>query len=314
MNNNDLLSAALNQFDIDHNIVEPENIELENTPEEINIGETILETSSQENESSSGEFQPIYTGTETPIELNNTIINETSSRYSSAIWFSLFENLNITIVGLGGINSWSVIHLARLNFNKMTLIDPDTIEEVNMAGQFYSNYDIGVYKVEALRYSIYSHSNTNFVTSLTERADSNTYIEPICICGLDNMESRKVVFYNWRDRYQGNVYKTNNDLNQRFGLFIDARLSAEQLQIFAININDQQAIERYEKEWLFSQEEGESIVCSYKQTSYCAGIIGGLITNMLINHMTNWSKDLMLRNAPFMISYDANTMLLKTEL
>ncbi len=312
MNENEMLSAALNQFDIDHNIVE-----LEETPNEIILNNSDLESSEQESEqetsSNLAEFsEPIYTGIETPLELNDPIVNNTSSRYQTAIWFNLFKGKGITIVGLGGINSWSVIHLARLNFNSMTIIDPDIIEEVNMAGQLYSDANIGQYKSEALRCLIYSHSNVNYVTSLSEPADSNTYLEPICICGLDNMESRKIVFQNWKDRYQD---KTNlENPKNTFGLFIDARLSAEQLQIFAINAMDSQAIKRYEKDWLFSQEEGESIVCSYKQTSYCAGIIGGLIVNILIGHTTNWYNKTMLRNAPFMISYDANTMLLKTEL
>ena len=42
----------------------------------------------------------------------------------------------INIVGLGGIGSWTSLYLAKMGCQHLVLIDPDTVEEHNLASQF----------------------------------------------------------------------------------------------------------------------------------------------------------------------------------
>jgi hypothetical protein len=96
-------------------------------------------------------------------------------------------------------------------------------------------------------------------------------------------------------------------------LFIDGRLAAESFQIFCIRGDDTVNIDRYEKEYLFSDEEAEAELCSYKQTSYCANMIGSYIVNLYTNFIANTLNPIIKRDLPFKTYYDASLMYLKTE-
>lgn len=279
-----ILNAALNHFDIEHNLEstpittpeEPEIIEDEDLTEE-----ELAETSQLE------------------------VIDNSRSRFSGASWFDKFDSLGITLAGLGGIGSWTAIHLGRLNPKQIDMYDPDYIEEVNLAGQHFSSSMIGQDKTQALQTQLSGYSRYFYSHSYTTRFTDGHYPREIFICGFDNMESRKVAYNTWKSRWA-------NVSDNVSAVFIDARLSAEKLQIFTIGANDTYCQDKYEKEWLFADNEAEETVCSYKQTSFCAAIIGGLIVNSLINYVDNFYRGVNLRNQPFMISYDAMTMYLKT--
>jgi len=72
-------------------------------------------------------------------------------------------------------------------------------------------------------------------------------------------------------------------------------------------------MKEYEEKWLFSDEEAESTVCSYKQTSYCANLIASIMTNLFVNWITNQCSPLVERSLPFFTEYTAEQMFLKTE-
>ena len=60
-------------------------------------------------------------------------------------------------------------------------------------------------------------------------------------------------------------------------------------------------------------EEAEEAPCSYKQTSFCASMIGSLITNLYVNFCANRCNPLIERSLPFITEYNAETMFLKVE-
>lgn len=76
-------------------------------------------------------------------------------------------------------------------------------------------------------------------------------------------------------------------------------------------------MERYEKDWLFSDEEAETTLCSYKQTSFMANMIGSIITNLFVNFCANDiegdSKPMIERDLPFLTEYNATMMMFNTE-
>ena len=92
---------------------------------------------------------------------------------------------------------------------------------------------------------------------------------------------------------------------------IDGRLAVESLQVFCITGDNSEAICKYRDQYLFSDSEADATSCSYKQTTFMASMIGSIITNLFINFITN-SIVPSLRDLPFYTSYDADTMIFKT--
>ena len=129
----------------------------------------------------------------------------------------------------------------------------------------------------------------------------------VMICGFDNMEARKTFFNNWL-KYRNSVPEEQRN---RF-LYIDGRMAAEYFQVYCVQGNDDRAIHLYENS-LFNDNEADEVICSYKQTSFAAGMIGAIITNLYVNFCANEGKVLYPRDIPFLTEYDAKTMYLKTK-
>lgn len=71
-------------------------------------------------------------------------------------------------------------------------------------------------------------------------------------------------------------------------------------------------MKKYEEEYLFSDEEADPTICSYKQTTYMSNMIGSIMVNLLSNHAANLCDPLIPRDLPFLTTYSAELMLLKT--
>ena len=128
----------------------------------------------------------------------------------------------------------------------------------------------------------------------------------IMICGFDNMEARKVFFNSWKK-----YVELRPDSEQKHCLFIDGRLAAEEFQVFCIRGDDKYNINRYDNEFLFSDSEADETICSYKQTSFMANMIGSIIINLFVNFCANEVG--ACRDLPFFTTYNAIAMYFKTE-
>lgn len=231
------------------------------------------------------------------------LISEENSRFNGAIWYDTCRQFNIIVGGAGGICSWLILLLARLN-EYISVYDMDTVEMVNMAGQLYSKEDVGKSKVVAISNTAYKYSN-QYIHAIVGAYTENSSVAPVMICGFDNMEARKCFYNKWKRHVE--------ICNPEKCLFIDGRLAAEEFQIFCIRGNDDLSMERYERDWLFSDSEADSTTCSYKQTSFTANMIASLMTNLYVNFCAIIAGDIMGRDLPFYTYYDAVTMFLKTE-
>ena len=239
---------------------------------------------------------------------NTAEFRETTSRFSGAEWFKIAGEKDIVFAGLGGIGSWAAFLLSRVHPRHLYLYDPDTIEAVNLSGQLYSEENIGNNKSTVLHKFIKGYSNYYDTFSYVERFGPSSPASDIMISGFDNMEARKVYFNSWKQHVDR---KTEEDKKEC--LYIDARMSAEDIQILCMTGADTEYIKEYQEKWLFSDEEADTEVCSYKQTSFCAAIIGGLICNLFVNFCTNLGNPLMPRPLPFLTTYDASLMFLNVK-
>lgn len=240
-----------------------------------------------------------------PENLPTLLIDNSTSRFSDATWYDGIRNTSITLVGLGGIGSWTALLLARLHLSILHIYDPDIVDETNLSGQLYSTNHIGLSKVVATHKNLAGYSNFYSIQSFSSRYDRSYCDTPVMICGLDNMSSRKQCFESWKD-----ALRKNSNYKERF-LFIDARLAAESFQVFCMTGEDAYLIDQYESQWLFSDEEAEQTVCSYKQTSFCANMVASVITNLVVNFVSNLQDDVIPRELPFFTYYDATSMFFK---
>ena len=233
-------------------------------------------------------------------------VDDSDSRFRGAEWFEDFKKLDITIAGVGGIGSYVAFLVSRLKPNSISIYDNDTIEEANLSGQLFARRDIGRSKVAAVGDVIFDFSGYSSVFENHTMFGANSPMFPILVCGFDNMASREAAFLKWETRVNRATEK-----DRKKYLFIDGRLAAEDFQVFCITGDNQWAINEYKKNYLFTDSEADEVICSYKQTSYVANMIGTVITNLLVNFAYNTEDRPIVRSLPFITEYSATTMLLK---
>lgn len=240
---------------------------------------------------------------------DESAINDASVRFNGAEWFDAVQN-NVTLIGAGGLGSNIAVSLSRLLSKKvLNIYDPDYIEYKNLAGQNFSLTDVGYAKASVVAVqcscfnpSIYAVPNISIFNGFSDQ-----YVPKATITGLDNMASRSFVYYKWKEKIESTT--EDNPV-----VLIDARLSAETWQVFCVTSTDKKAQEEYESKWLFTDEEADEGVCTYKQTAFAAQMCASFVTNLYINFCTNCIKkqdDPTKRFLPFMTEYDATQMILR---
>ena len=240
------------------------------------------------------------------IENDKTLlIDESTSRFSGAVWYDNIKSKKVILAGVGGIGSWVAFLLSRLQIASLVMYDFDTVERVNMAGQLFSRDQIGLGKTDSIVKTIINYSNYYNYITFNERYTNNSMASDIMICGFDNMEARKTFFRSWLRHVS--KYTTN----KKACLFIDGRLNAEEFQVLAIKGDDEYAIKEYCDKWLFDDSEVEEAVCSYKQTTFMSNMIASFMVNIFVNFVANECNPVLPRDVPFFTSYTADTMFTK---
>lgn len=240
-----------------------------------------------------------------PVNAYNPVFNDTSARFSGAIWYKKIQETTIVLAGMGGIGSNVFYNLTRMHPRQVFIYDDDTVETVNLAGQMYSRNMIGTHKVDAMAEMARDYSDYRGTMAVSERFTKNTPASDIMICGFDNMQARKDFFEVW-------VRHVQKHKNPEKCLFIDGRLAFEDMQVFCLTGDYTEGIKRYQESYLFNDSQAEETVCSMKQTTYCATMIGSIITNLFTNFIAN-SIAPFTHILPFKTYYNANMMYFKIE-
>lgn len=292
---NDLSEESEEEELYDENQGEGNDIDVEETEEEVEESTTSTENN---------------TSDDAKISLNSPtlLIDESTTRFSGAEWFNEIQKARIIIAGIGGIGSNVAFQLARMIPANLTLYDDDNVEIVNMAGQLFSSNNIGESKVNAIANMIYDYTSMKQVLAIKDKFTSDKEPGDIMICGFDNMRARRTFFNSWY-----NHISDKSEEERCKCLYLDGRLSMDTLQILCIRGDDQYSIERYEREFLFADYEADATVCSMKQTTYLACMIGSLMVNLFTNFIANSLNPVIPYDLPFFTEYDAQNMLFKTE-
>lgn len=252
------------------------------------------------------EADPLLSVGSIPVNSASILVEETTSRFSSAIWYDNIKSKVITLAGVGGIGSYVAFLLARMQPERLIIYDDDVVEAANMSGQLYGTHSVGRTKVSSIADMIADYAAYYEVITFPERFTMESEATDIMICGFDNMAARRLFFGKWQE------HVTSLPIEDRKKcLFIDGRLAAESLQVLCITGDDVFSQTKYEGDYLFRDDEADETICSYKQTTFMANMIGSLIVNLFVNFCANECNPLIPRDLPFFTEYTAETMYFK---
>jgi molybdopterin/thiamine biosynthesis adenylyltransferase len=214
----------------------------------------------------------------------------TKERFKGALWANTIHS--ILLGGAGGISSWTALFLSRSNEHTIHIVDYDRVEDVNLAGQFYSVHSVGDYKTNALSKTVNSVVNGrhNLVLYNDRIENSLEYLKSVCdifIAGFDNMEARRVMYEAWKEKSTRKI-------------FIEARLLAEYFEVYFVLPGRE---EEYEKTLFEDSEETERIACTFKATSHFGAMCGSIITHGLNSYIANANNKNYLYSIPFKYTF-----------
>ena len=172
----------------------------------------------------------------------------------------------VAVVGCGGIGSCAALALAKMGCRHLTLYDDDRVEDHNLPNQFYRLADVGRPKAEALAEIVRSFTGVA-AEAVVAQVDGQR-LTGIVVAGVDSMRARRSI---WQRsvRYRAAV-----------PLFLDGRLGAEVIRLYAIRPADPDDV-RFYSGTLYDDAEAEPVGCSAAGIIYTGLAVGSLIANQV---------------------------------
>src|SRR5512142_363859 len=133
------------------------------------------------------------------------------------------SRLSATVIGAGGIGAATILALAKMGVPFFTIIDDDTVDDVNLPTQLHRLSDLGRPKAEAVADMISEFSDDLVsVETKHQRVDgSQVMIDNIIISCVDSITARQNI---WKEVQAG----TNQ-------LYLEARMGAEVFQLHCVD-------------------------------------------------------------------------------
>lgn len=136
--------------------------------------------------------------------------------------------LDVHLVGCGGIGSYAALALTKMGFGSFTLYDDDKVEAANVATQAFTDLDVGLRKVQALKGLMERVNPRVEVKGVARRVDKKEGLEiagrgaewVVVVAAVDSIPARRDV-WKWAKRAGA-------------GLYVDPRMGAETFEMFAI--------------------------------------------------------------------------------
>lgn len=185
------------------------------------------------------------------------------------------DRTHIMIVGVGAGGRDLALSAAILGVSQITIIDPQNVEEINLASQGYLEEDIGKPKVEATA-SLMSKLNSEIKINPIQARFNYSHKKMLngkqnIVCSsVDSIKDRKFIY---------NIVKNNTDL------WIDGRMSAEVIQVYSAY--DKNTMEFYDTT-LFDQSEAYVGSCTGRSTNFVVKASTGIKVEMI----TQWMRDI----------------------
>ncbi len=195
-------------------------------------------------------------------------------RMSDIVPAEHLAELNIAVIGVGAIGRNVALQLAQIGAESLTLIDPDTIEELNVGPQGFRPSEIGHSKADSVALDARRLNPDVSATAIIGiyRPGQLTEQTVIFAC-VDSMAARQEIF--------------ENELNH-FRFFCDGRMAAEVCRILTVDAGP--ALQDYYRGTLHTDEQAIVEPCTAKSTCYCANIAAGL----MLSQFTKWLRGIRL--------------------
>jgi molybdopterin/thiamine biosynthesis adenylyltransferase len=180
---------------------------------------------------------------------------------------SIFDasGLSVTLVGAGGIGSMTALVLSKMGVRDIVIYDSDVVAPENLATQLHRLGTEGEPKAEALQKTLALFADDVQIYPMDEhvQAGHQLYGE-VVISAVDSIQARK------------NIWQAV--LNGKTRWYLDARMSAEEFQLYTVDMNDLGDAVKYGR--MIAYEDDASIPdipCTQKATFFCAAIAAGHI-------------------------------------
>ena len=174
----------------------------------------------------------------------------------------------VTVIGAGAIGSAAVVTLAKMGCSDITVYDEDVLNEHNIPNQMCLEGYVDHPKVDALAHLVEMLCGTKI------RAIPSHYrgqrLEDVVISAVDSMAARQMIWKAVKMRRQ-------------VALFIDARMGAELLRMYALRPTDLDACDFFDGN-LYNSDEAEQLPCSARSIIYCPAVAGALIAAQVKAH------------------------------
>jgi len=190
-----------------------------------------------------------------------------------------------TVIGVGAVGRQVALQLTAMGIPWLQLIDPETVEESNIASQGYCESDLGRPKTDTTAQACWRINSQLHIHTVRDRFKRSSDIGDTVFVCVDSIETRRLIWDAVKDRCK---------------FFSDGRMSSEVLRV--LTACDTASREHYPTT-LFTAAEAYAGPCTAKTTIYCANIAAG----MMLAQFTKW-----LRGLP--IEPDVQLNLLSAEL
>lgn len=188
------------------------------------------------------------------------------------------SDAQVTIVGCGGIGSFTAHALAKLGVPKLTLIDFDEVEPHNVPNQLYDMDQVGDPKAIALGSALARSTNAEVVPLIGRITEDGFDVDGeftprgVIISALDNMEARSFLWSAIRMKFV-------------VPLFIDGRLGGQNVVVYTANPCDLDDINGYEAT-LHSDAEGIDLPCTGRNVIDVGYAMAALVSRHVRAHYT----------------------------
>jgi len=183
-------------------------------------------------------------------------------RFKDTPWFDQLSNSRVIVFGAGGIGSWLTLFLARTGAD-VVVVDMDTVEDHNIAGQLYGNPDVGKTKVQAIKDVVSRLCGETKVNILHEEVSVDKegrwkqvlkMGDVVCVT-FDSIKAREIVYNYWFENAK------------EHSLFMDGRMSVENGQVFSVHEDDEPEVFTHYENSFFEDSSIPQAPCTIKATS-----------------------------------------------
>jgi molybdopterin/thiamine biosynthesis adenylyltransferase len=187
---------------------------------------------------------------------------------------ALFGDREISVIGVGGIGSYVADQLAGLGVRRISVRDPDLVEEVNPGNQRYGQVHVGMSKCEAMAELCRQKSGVDIEWHQGEAKGSEPMGTVVFMC-VNGLPLRRQIMRNIV-RYNPHVQ-----------MVIEARMGTTWGQVYAIDPRDPSQVQR----WMAKTKgDGVDVGVTACGSKISVGTVTSSLANISVAIFMHWWK------------------------